>query len=96
MNKSELVQALALTLTDNGRATSKAAADETLTALAQVLTTALKNGDEIVLPGLGKFSTSHSPERQGRNPQTGAALTIAARTNVKFSATKVLKDALNT
>jgi DNA-binding protein HU-beta len=35
------------------------------------------------------------PERQGRNPKTGEALTIAASNAVKFTVTKVLKDALN-
>ena len=34
-------------------------------------------------------------ERQGRNPQTGAAITIAASKAARFTAGKAVKDALN-
>jgi len=52
-----------------------------------------ENG-EIPLPGLGKLKADVRAARTGRNPATGAAIEIPARNVVKFSAGKVLKDAL--
>jgi len=51
-------------------------------------------GGEIPLPGLGKLKADVRAARTGRNPSTGAAIEIPARNIVKFSASKVLKDAL--
>jgi len=63
-------------------------------ALGDALREALANGDEVVLPGVGKFTVKERPERTGRNPQTGATIKIAARKAPAFSALKVLKDAV--
>lgn len=46
--------------------------------------------------GFGKFSVAERAARDGRNPQTGETLKIAASKAVKFSAGKDLKDAINT
>jgi DNA-binding protein HU-beta len=63
-------------------------------ALGDSLREALAKGDEVVLPGVGKFTVKARPERTGRNPQTGAAIKIAARKAPSFSALKQLKDAV--
>lgn len=46
------------------------------------------------ISGFGKFVVKDRPERQGRNPATGEAITIAASKNVAFTAAKGLKDKL--
>jgi DNA-binding protein HU-beta len=52
-------------------------------------------GSEISIPGFGKFKVKHSPERDGRNPSTGATIKIAASKKLTFAPAKALKDALN-
>ena len=90
MNKSELIDAVA-----NRSGMSKADADKTIEAFFSVLTEAVKSGDKVSWPGFGSFSTSQSAARTGRNPQTGAAVDIAASTRMKFTASSALKGELN-
>jgi len=52
----------------------------------------IKRGGEVPLKGLGKFKVQHRKARIGRNPITGAELQIPAKTVVKFSLAKALKD----
>jgi DNA-binding protein HU-beta len=47
------------------------------------------------IPGIGKLTVKESAARQGRNPATGATISIPAKKSVKFSASKTIKDALN-
>ena len=54
---------------------------------------ALSKGQEISLIGFGKFSVNSIPERDGRNPKTGAPIVIKAYKQPKFSAGKKLKEA---
>ena len=89
MNKSELVKAIA-DKTD----VTKTKASEVLDAFMDTVTEALKNGDQIVLPGFGSFSTGNRSERTGRNPQTGQAIKIKASRVAKFKAGKSLKEAV--
>ncbi len=90
MNKTELIDAIAsstgLTKSDAGKAVD---------ALAENVTKALQNGDKVTLPGFITFEKVAKPERQGRNPSTGAAITIAAKNAVKIKAGKTLQDAVN-
>jgi DNA-binding protein HU-beta len=62
--------------------------------LKAIVETAAK-GDEVSLPGFGKFKVQDKPARDGRNPKTGAAIKIAASRKLNFSPAKALKDALN-
>ncbi len=55
---------------------------------------AASRGDEVSLAGFGKFKVKDSPERQGRNPATGKAITIAASRKLGFAAAKQVRDAL--
>ena len=74
---------------------SKADAGKAVEALVGTITEALQQGDEIRIAGFGSFGVSERGERQGRNPQTGAQITIAASKAAKFTAAKAVKDALN-
>ena len=90
MNQADLIAAVAahanLTKADAGKAVE---------ALVGTITGALKRGDEVRIVGFGTFGISERGERQGRNPQTGEAITIAASRAAKFTAGKAVKDALN-
>lgn len=90
MNKTELVQALA-TATE----TSQAAAARSLDAFVKIVSDELAKGGEVALPGFGSFKKAERAERSGRNPQTGAAITIAASTSVKFVPGAALKALMN-
>ena len=65
-----------------------------LNTLIEEVKTNLKAGNEVVLTGFGTFSKSHRKARDGRNPQTGATIKIAAKDVPKFKAGKGLKDAV--
>ena len=90
MNKNDLVAAVAQA-TD----ISKADAANAVDAVLDTITDALKNGDGVQLVGFGNFSVANRAARQGRNPQTGATIQIAASKAPKFKAGKGLKDAVN-
>lgn len=89
MNKSELVDAIA-----TGSGITKAAASKVLDVFMSTVTDALTAGNQVVLPGFGSFKISNRSARTGRNPQTGATIQIKASRNVKFTAGKSLKDAV--
>jgi len=56
---------------------------------------ALVKKDWVKISGFGKFSTSEKKARKGRNPQTGAEITISDRCVIKFKASDCLKGELN-
>ena len=90
MNKSELINALA-----EKTAFSKKDAEKAVKAFTEVVAEELKKGEKVQLVGFGTFEVSERAAREGRNPQTGASMTIAASKNAKFKAGKALKDSLN-
>ena len=90
MNKAELVAAMS----DKAQL-SKKDAEAALKAFTDVVAEELKKGEKIQLVGFGTFEVSERAARTGRNPQTGAEMTIAASKAPKFKAGKALKDALN-
>ena len=55
----------------------------------------LKKGDRVSLVGFGSWSVSKRSAREGRNPQTGATIKIAAKNVVKFKAGAELSSAVN-
>jgi DNA-binding protein HU-beta len=57
-----------------------------------IIATELNAGRKVNITGFGSFSTKHRSERQGRNPATGARITIAAKDYPHFSASKNLKE----
>jgi DNA-binding protein HU-beta len=90
MNKSELIEAITAEAD-----ISKAAAGRALDAVISAVTGALKDGESVSLVGFGTFSVKARAARTGRNPQTGAAIQIAAANIPSFKAGKALKDAVN-
>jgi DNA-binding protein HU-beta len=90
MNQAELIAEVA-----ERAGLTKADAGKALEALIGSITDVLKQGDEVRISGFGTFGVSERGERQGRNPQTGAPITIAASKAAKFTAGKAVKDALN-
>ena len=65
-----------------------------LEGIASIVRIELSIGNEIILPGLGKFSTSNRAARKDGNPAAGAEIDISAKYVPKFSAAKTLKDAV--
>jgi DNA-binding protein HU-beta len=87
MNKAELIHAIA-DQTDQ----TKVDVTETLDALLEIIGSTLAKGEKLQLVGFGTFEAHHRASREGRNPQTGAVITIAESTVPKFSPGKALKD----
>lgn len=90
MNRTELVAAMA-----EKTQLSKKDADAALKAFIDVVSEELKKGEKIQLVGFGTFEVSERAAREGRNPQTGKTMKIAACKAPKFKAGKALKDAIN-
>lgn len=90
MNKTELVAAIA-----EQAELSKKDAEKALKAFVDVVTEELKKGEKIQLVGFGTFEVSERAAREGRNPSTGATMSIPASKVPKFKAGKALKDEVN-
>ena len=90
MNKTELIAAIA-----EKTELSKKDAEKSLKAFTDVVEEELKKGEKIQLVGFGTFEVSERAAREGRNPQTGETMQIAASKSPKFKAGKALKDAIN-
>ena len=90
MNKSELIDAMA---TDAG--ISKAAAGKALSGMMDAVKKSLKKGNKVSLVGFGSWDVTRRAARNGRNPQTGATIKIAAKNVVKFKAGSELKNSVN-
>ena len=90
MKKAELVEAIA-----KQTGLTKADATRALEATFEVITKALKKGERVPVAGFGTFNVSKRKAREGRNPQTGAAVKIPARKAVTFKAGTALKEAVN-
>ena len=89
MNKTEFINAVAA----KGELDKKAA-EKAVSAVFGAIEDALKNGEKIQLVGFGTFEVKARAEKQGRNPKTGEAMTIAAAKVPSFKAGKALKDAV--
>ena len=90
MNKTEFIAAVA-----EKAEISKIDSEKALKAFVDVVAEQLKAGDKVQLVGFGTFEVSERAAREGRNPQTGETMTIAACKAPKFKAGKALKDAIN-
>jgi DNA-binding protein HU-beta len=89
VNKEDLARDVAAR-TDSDVGQAKAAVEATIEAI----TAQVSAGNEVRLTGFGKFSSVHREAREGRNPQTGESMQIAAKTVPKFSAGAEFKKAV--
>ncbi|KFI28985.1 HU family DNA-binding protein [Paenirhodobacter enshiensis] len=90
MTKTELVAAIA-----EAMGADKKTANAALEAISAVVTKEVAAGGAVTLPGIGKVSCKERPERQVRNPATGATMTKPADKQVKVTIAKALKDSVN-
>ena len=90
MNKTELIEAMAAEA-----GISKAAAGKALSGMMEAVKSTLKKGNKVSLVGFGSWDVSRRAARDGRNPQTGATIKIAAKNVVKFKAGSELKNSVN-
>lgn len=90
MNRTDLIKAIA-----EETNIKKNDINSILESFTNVVTDELKNGRKVQLVGFGTFEVRSRPEREGRNPQTGEAMTIEAYNVPKFKAGRSLRDALN-
>lgn len=90
MNKGEFVETLADRLD-----VSRAQADRALSAVLDIVAEQLKSGEKVSFTGFGSFEVSKRAARTGRNPQTGASISIAASSVPKFTAGATLRNVVN-
>ena len=90
MNKTDLISVVA-----NETEQKRAIVEEVLNATLEAITQALKNGEKVQLIGFGNFEVKRVEERVGRNPRTNEEITIEAYNKPAFTASKVLKEAVN-
>jgi DNA-binding protein HU-beta len=89
MNKSELINQIAESADIN-----KKEADAALNAFMAAIAETLKKDDKVSLIGFGTFSLSKRAARDGRNPQTGKTIKIAAKNVAKFKVGKKLDEVI--
>jgi DNA-binding protein HU-beta len=90
MTRTDFIDALA-----GEAAVDKREAKRFLEALTTVVERTIKGGGEVPLKGLGKFKVQNRKARVGRNPLTGDPVNIPAKTVVKFTVAKSLKDLIS-
>ena len=90
MNKAELIVAMA-----DRADISKKDAEKVLKVFTDIVFEELAKGEKVQLVGFGTFEAGERAAREGRNPQTGEAMTIGACRTPKFKAGKAFKDAIN-
>ena len=90
MNKNELIAAVA-----EATGVSKKDTDAVIKATFEKITETMVAGDKVQLIGFGTFEVKDVAAREGRNPQTGETIKIAASKKPAFSASKALKDSVN-
>jgi nucleoid DNA-binding protein len=89
MKKKELIERIA-----EKADVPKSEAHKHFEAFEEVVTEALKAGEEVQITGFGKFSIKERKAREGRNPQSGQKMMIAAQKVPSFSAGNALKEAI--
>ena len=89
MNKKQLIERM-VEHTDS----PKSEAEKHLQAFTAAISGALKAGEEVQVPGFGKFYVREQKAREGRNPQSGERMRIAARKVPAFKAGKTLKESI--
>ena len=92
MNKTQLVDSIQAKL---GEGATKKCAEAALSAVLGAISDAVKANEKVQLVGFGTFDIGERAAREGRNPQTGESIQIAASKSPRFKAGKAFKDAVN-
>src|ERR1700738_99276 len=90
VNRSELVEKV-----ESATGLDKRQAESAVKAVIDAVTGVIKSGEKASIFGFGTFAPTSRAARVGRNPQTGAAVNIAASTGVRFAPATALKALLN-
>ena len=90
MNKSDMVKQI-----EQAAGLDRFHAEEAFDAIFDHIGNALARGENVQLIGFGSFVVNHRAERNGRNPQTGESITIAAHKVVGFKAGSRLKNTIH-
>ena len=90
MNKTDLINVVSAETK-----VAKKDVDAVISATVKAITDALKEGDKVALIGFGTFEVKATAAREGRNPKTGETIAIPAAKKPVFSASKALKDEVN-
>lgn len=89
VNKKELIDSIA-----EKADLKKVEAERALKAFESTIIDTLKKGNKVTLVGFGTFTISSRKERKGRNPKTGAPMTIPAKKTPKFIVGKNFKESI--
>jgi DNA-binding protein HU-beta len=89
MNKTEFIERIA----EKADVTTSEA-QKHFKAFEDVVTETLKGGEEVRIMGFGKFYVREQKAREGRNPQTGEKMKIAASKTPAFSAGNAFKESI--
>jgi DNA-binding protein HU-beta len=84
MSKARLVESVAEKL-----GSSKAEAGKAIEAVLSSIGKVAGSGGRITVPGFGTFRTKDRPERNAKNPRTGADITVPARSELAFKASRL-------
>jgi DNA-binding protein HU-beta len=87
MNKSDLIKSVA-----DQTGLKQAEASKFVDTVFDTITDTLRKGDQVAVAGFGTFVAKAKAAREGRNPATGAAIQIPARTSAAFKPAAALKD----
>jgi DNA-binding protein HU-beta len=90
MNQSDFVKAVA---EDAGL--SRAQADDAVRSVFRQISAAAKAGEEVRIQGFGSFKTKTRPARTYRDPRTGGDIDAPEKRQLKFKASKVVEDEMN-
>ena len=87
MNKSELIKAIA-----DSTGLKQTEASRVVDSVFDTIAASLRKGDQVAVAGFGTFVAKTRAAREGRNPSTGKAIAIPARTSAAFKPASALKD----
>mgnify|MGYP003589949410 CR=1 FL=1 len=70
-------------------------ANEIIEDFLELIKEGLESDKKVMISRFGVFEVVAKDSRPGRNPQTGERITLAARNNVKFTPSQILKEQVN-
>jgi DNA-binding protein HU-beta len=94
MSKSKIIAQLAEKVSTPEKPVSKKQVTSFFDELFKLAVREAKSTGKFVIPGLGRAVKAHRKARMGRNPATGEAIKIKAKTVVRLRAAKAFKDAV--